>query len=202
MRTSEHIQCLDFPCGDVDTTRYTVPGIELDPARVGILMVAEAPPPDAADDFYAEGEPFYLQTTLQAFQQAGVKAASMRDLLDRGVYITTAVKCGKTGYGLATATVKNCARLLEQEMALFPNLRAIMLMGDVAIKAMVDIAKRQTGQRLIPSGATYKVREGQYAYRGVRVFPTYLMTGKSFLIEKSKQAMIAADIGAALALLD
>jgi hypothetical protein len=36
----------------------------------------------------------------------------------------------------------------------------------------------------------------------VRLFPTYLQTGKSFLIEKSKQVMIAEDIRAALALLD
>jgi uracil-DNA glycosylase len=202
MRPSEHIQCADLPCEDTNRARYSVPGIDLDPAKVRILMVAEAPAPDVADDFYAAGEPSYLQTTLQAFEQGGVQVPSMQDLLDMGVYITTAVKCGKTGYGLATQTVKNCALLLEQEMALFPNLCAIMLMGDVAIKAMVDIAKRETGKRPIPSGATYKVRKGEYAYRGVRLFPTYLMTGKSFLIEKSKQAMIADDIRAALSLLD
>jgi uracil-DNA glycosylase len=202
MRPSEHIQCVDFPCEDTNRARYTVPGVDLDPSKVRILMVAEAPPPDEANGFYAPGEPFYLQTTLQAFEQAGVKATSMQELLDRGVYITTAIKCGKTGYGVATQTVKNCSPLLEQEVALFPNVRAIMLMGDVAIKAMVDIAKRQTGRRTIPSGATYKVRKGEYAYGSVRLFPTYLMTGKSFLIEKSKQAMIADDIRAAMALLD
>lgn len=202
MRPSEHIQCVDFPCQDIDTTRYTVPGVDLDPARVRILMVAEAPPPAAADDFYATGQPFYLQTTLQAFEQAGVQASSMQELLDMGLYITTAVKCGKTGYGVATQTVQNCSPLLEAEMALFPNLRAILLMGDVAIKAMNDIAKRQSGKRLFRSGPTYKVREGEYVHRGVRVLPTYLQTGKSFLIEKSKQVMIAEDIRAALALLD
>ena len=200
MRPSEQIQCVDFPCQDIERARYTVPGIDLDPASMRILMVAEAPPPDAADDFYAAGEPFYLQTTLQAFKQAGVNVSSMQELLDKGVYITTAIKCGKTGYGVATQTVKNCSPLLEQELALFPNLRAILLMGDVAIKAMNDIAKRQSGKRLFRSGPTYKIRESEYIHRGVRVFPTYLQTGKSFLIEKSKQVMIADDIRAALGL--
>ena len=60
---------------------------------------------------------------------------------------------------------------------------------------------QQTGKRLIPSGSTYKLRRHQYAYQGVRVFPSYLQTGKSFLIEKSKQKMIAEDIRAALGLL-
>jgi uracil-DNA glycosylase len=202
MRPSEHIQCLEFPCQDTNQSRYTVPGIDLDQSRVRILMVAEAPPPDAEDDFYAAGEPFYLQTTLQAFEQAGVQVSSMQELLDMGVYLTTAIKCGKVGYGVSTETVQNCSPLLEREMALFPNLRAILLMGDVAIKAMNDIAKRQSGKRLFRSGPTYKIREGEYVHRGVRVFPTYLQTGKSFLIEKSKQVMIAEDIRAALTLLD
>jgi len=71
-------------------------------------------------------------------------------------------------------------------------------MGDTAIKAMNYIAKRDTGKRLIPSGSTYKIRKDKYFYRQVRVFPSYLQTGKSYLIEKSKRKMIAEDIKAAL----
>lgn len=71
-------------------------------------------------------------------------------------------------------------------------------MGDVAIKALNYIAKRQTGEKVIPSGSTYKIRKNEYFYRGMRVFPSYLQTGKSFLIEKSKQKMIAEDIKAAI----
>jgi uracil-DNA glycosylase len=83
-------------------------------------------------------------------------------------------------------------------MSLFPHVQAILLMGDVAIKAMNYIAKRQTGRRLTPSGPTYKIRRDEYSYKGVRVFPSYLQTGKSFIIEKSKQKMIAEDLRAAL----
>ena len=77
-----------------------------------------------------------------------------------------------------------------------------MLMGDVAIGAFNAIARRRTGKRLIPSGPTYKVRGGEYWFEGKRVFPCYLQTGKSYLIERSKREMIAADLKAALALLE
>jgi uracil-DNA glycosylase len=202
MKTCDYVQCVEFPCTDVNTARYTVPGIEVDPAQVRILMVSEAPPPDASDDFFAPGAPFYLQTTLQAFEQAGASVSSMQDLLSLGVYITTAIKCGKIGYGVSAQTIKHCSELLEEEMSRFPDVLAILLMGDVAIKAINYISRRQTGKRLIPSGSTYKIRRNEYSYRGLRVFPSYLQTGKSFLIEKSKRAMIAEDLRAALGLLE
>lgn len=46
---------------------------------------------------------------------------------------------------------------------------------------------------------TYKIRGGEYYFRGARVFPSYLQAGPSFFIEKSKRRMIAEDIAAALA---
>jgi hypothetical protein len=33
-----------------------------------------------------------------------------------GVYLTTAVKCAKTGYGIETTTIQACSCLLEQEL--------------------------------------------------------------------------------------
>jgi uracil-DNA glycosylase len=198
MNVSGRVECRDFPCIDVVHARYTIPSVEIDLAAVQILMISEAPPPDPSDDFYAPGDPWYLQTTLQAFDQAGIEASSVADLIAVGVYITTAVKCGKTGYAISAQTVRTCSEILEQEIALFPNVKAYLLMGDVAIRALNYIAKRETGERVIPSGSTYKIRGDEYYYRGLRVFPSYLQTGKSFLIEKSKRAMIAEDIQRAL----
>ena len=60
------------------------------------------------------------------------------------------------------------------------------------------IAKKKTGNRIIPSGSTYKIRKDKFFYNDVKVFPTYLQTGKSYLIEKSKRTMIAEDIKTAL----
>lgn len=198
MNMSNYITCKEFPCTDIAPERYTIPEAEIDPATVTILMISEAPPPTPDDYFYAPGNPFYLQTTLQAFSQAGSPVSSLNDILARGVYITTAVKCGKTKYSLSANTIKNCSELLEKEMNLFPQLKVLLLMGDVAIKAVNYIAKRQTGEKVIPSGSTYKIRKNEYFYKGMRVFPSYLQTGKSFLIEKSKQKMIAEDIRTAL----
>jgi uracil-DNA glycosylase len=142
----------------------------------------------------------FQQTTVQAFNDAGAKVSSIQDILDLGVYLTTAVKCGKTGYGIKSGTIKECSLLLEQELALFPNLKVLMLMGDVAIKALNYIAKRAGEERVIPAGSTYKIRGQEYFFRGKRAFPSYLQAGPSFFIEKSKRRMIAEDISAALRL--
>jgi uracil-DNA glycosylase len=111
------------------------------------------------------------------------------------------VKCGKTGYGIKAATIKECSLILERELLLFPNVQVFMLMGDVAIKAINYIARRAGGGRAIPAGSTYKIRGQEYFFRGKRAFPSYLQAGRSFFIEKSKRQMIAEDIAAALSLL-
>jgi uracil-DNA glycosylase len=87
---------------------------------------------------------------------------------------------------------------LEQELALFPNVEVFLLMGDVAIKALNYIAGRAGEGRVIPAGSTYKIRGGEFFFRGKAVFPSYLQAGPSFFVEKSKRRMIAEDIAAAL----
>ncbi len=201
MRVGDQVACPDFPCGDVLHERHEVPGEGLDPETVRLIVVAEAPPAEAADGLYARGMPFHLETTLDAFRAAGAVVGSRGDLTALGVYLTTAVKCAKRGLEIERPTVEACSRLLEQEIDLFPRARAVTLMGDVAIGAFNAIARRRTGKRLIPSGPTYKVRNGEYWFEGKRVFPSYLQTGRSYLIERSKREMIAADLKAALALL-
>jgi len=201
MNVSQYIRCVDFPCEDVRHDCYAVPDIDLDPARVSILLISEAAPPDPADHYYAPGDPLFQQTTVQAFRDAGADVASIQDIVGLGVYLTTAVKCGKVGYNLKAATVKACSLLLEEEIDLFPNLKALLLMGDVAIKAVNTIAKRAGEARIIPAGSTCKIRGEAYVFRGRRAFPSYTQAGPSFFIEKSKRRMIAEDIAAALSLL-
>jgi len=201
MRASKSVKCVDFPCLDVNKNRYVVPDVEVEPEEIRAVMISEAPPEDASDYFYAQNNPFYTQTTVQAFNDAGFNVSSMKDVLDLGVYVTTAIKCAKTAYSVSPKTIENCGvRILENEIALFPKIKAILLMGDTAIKAMNYIAERKTGRRLIPSGSTYKIRKNKYSFKQLRVFPSYLQTGKSYLIEKSKRKMIAEDIKTALEL--
>jgi uracil-DNA glycosylase len=201
MHVCEYIRCTEFPCVDVDHECYIVPDVDFKPEDIAVVMISEAAPADPSDYYYAKGDPLFQQTTVQAFNDAGANVASIRDILDLGVYLTTAVKCGKTGYNIKAAPIKECSLLLEQELGLFPNVRAFLLMGDVAIKALNAIARRAGEPRVIPAGSTYKIRGQEYFFQGKRAFPSYLQAGPSFFIEKSKRKMIAEDIGVALNLL-
>jgi len=180
---------------------YQVPDVEIRPGDVSVVLISEAAPGDRADYYYASGDPLFGQTTVQAFQDAGADVSKVQDIVELGVYMTTAVKCGKTGYGIKTGTVKQCSLLLEQELALFPRVKAYLLMGDVAIRAINYVGKRAGEGPVIPAGSTYKIRGEQYFFHGARAFPSYLQAGPSFFIEKSKRRMIAEDISAVLALL-
>ena len=198
LRVNDCIECKDFPCSDVKHDLYTMPEIEVSPQDVSIVLISEAAPPDRSDFYYASGNPLFQQTTVQAFQEAGADVDSITDILAMGVYITMAVKCGKTGYGIKAATIKTCSHILQQELDLFDDVRAYLLMGDVAIKAVNYIAKRAGEDRVIPAGSTYKIRGADYFFRGVAAYPSYLQAGPSYFIERSKRRMIAEDINSAL----
>jgi len=200
MKTNYLIQCVDFPCLDTRRESYLVSDVDIDPAKVTILLISEASPENPTDYYYAGEKALFAQTTLLAFQDAGAKVQSMQELLHLGVYLTTAVKCGKTGYGIATPTIEHCSHLLEKEIALFPNIKIYLLMGDVAIKAINIIAKRNSEARVIPAGSTYKIRGGEFTFRGARALPSYVQAGSAFFVEKVKRKMIADDIRKALTL--
>ena len=200
MQVSNFIGCREFPCADVRHECCIIPSVDVTPGDISIIMISEAAPEDPDDYYYAEGDTLFQKTTIQAFNDAGAKVLSIQDILDLGVYLTTAVKCGKTRYGIETGTIRECSCILEKEIALFPDVKVLMLMGDVAIKAVNYIARRAGEGRVIPAGSTYKIRGQEYFFRGKRVFPSYLQAGASFFIEKSKRRMIAEDIAAALSL--
>lgn len=194
MKVSKYAECKEFPCDDVKHNCYILSEVNLKPDKISMIMISEAAPANKQDYYYSKDDALFKQTTVQAFNDAGVTVSSIQELLDRGIYFTTAVKCGKTDYGIKTATIKECSRILEQELTLFPNVKVIMLMGDVAIKAVNAIAKRTVHKRVIPAGSTYKIRGQKYFLGDIRVFPSYLQAGPAFFIEKSKRRMIAEDI--------
>ena len=194
------VPCHTFPCNDINTDGFLTQPVLIDPANIRMVLVSESAPARAEDDYYAGSSALFASTTLTAFGDAGLQAGSILELVDRGIYFTPAVKCAKTGYGIETATIHECSHLLEAELNLLPALKVIMLMGDVAIKSLNQIARRNKEARVIPAGATYKIRGGQFTWRGVLVFPSYLQAGPSFNIEKSKRRMIAEDLAAGLKL--
>jgi uracil-DNA glycosylase len=192
------VQCVEFPCLDTRRSSYLIPNVDIDPAKVSILLISEASPENPADHYYAGHEALFARTTILAFQDTEVKTQAVQDLLDMGVYLTTAVKCGKTGYGISTETIRACSQLLEKEIDLFPNVKVYLLMGDVAIKAVNMISKRYGEPRPIPAGSTYKIRGGEFTFRGARALPSYVQAGPVFFVEKSKRKMIGEDIKEAL----
>jgi uracil-DNA glycosylase len=200
MRPCDQVRCASFPCGDVRRESYCVPNLDIRTADVAIVLISEAAAEDPADGYYAGPGSLFERTTVQAFRDAGAAVESIGDILALRVYLTTAVKCGKTGYGLSTATIRECSLLLEAELALLPNVKAYLLMGDVAIRAVNYVAGRAGEGRVIPPGSTYRIRGSEYRFRAGRAFPSYLQAGPSFFIEKGKRAMIADDIAGALAL--
>jgi len=97
--------------------------------------------------------------------------------------------------------IKECSSILEKELALFPDVKVFMLMGDVAIKTINDIARSAGEGRVIPAGSIYKIRGQEYLFWGRRFPPSYLQAGPSFFIEKSKRRMIAEDIATVLSII-
>lgn len=179
-----------------------LPDADVDTEQIRVIMINEVPPQDPEDSFYSRMEnPGYMKTTLPLFQNAGVDVKGIDDILGLGIYITTAVKSPKHGYSVDPEKLTEHLPILEHEIELFPNVKVIMLMGDVAKKSFNMIVKNKTRKNAIPSGSTYKIRNDEFYYEKIRVFPSYIMTGGNILIEKSKCAMISDDIGRMMALL-
>ena len=172
--------------------------IEIDPLTIRAIMINEVVPSDPLQDFYGTQDADYLKTTIPLFQKAGTEVTSIQDILQLGVYITNAVKTPKTEYAIDKTSIENSLPYLEAELSLFPNRKVIMLMGDVAKKAFNMITKQAAKKNVIPSVSTYKLRNSEIYYEGIRIMPSYIMTGRNILIEKSKAAMAADDIAAML----
>jgi len=171
------------------------PDCELDPESVKVIMISEVPPQNPDDWFYSTApEPDYMKSTLGLFNAAGEQFNSMSDILGMGIYITTAVKSPKTEYTVDRSVIMTHLPILKAELSLFGNLKAIMVMGDVAKKAINIITKAETKKNLLPADATGRIRHNEYFWNGIRVFPSYIMTGKNLLIEPFKRDCIADDI--------
>ena len=175
--------------------------IAIDPESIRAVLINEVVPEDPAQDFYGASGEMYLSTTLPLFQKAGLAVNGIGEILERGIYITNAVKAPKAGYTIEKESMEQSLPWLEKELALFPNVKVIMLMGDVAKKMFNQIARKTAKRNPIPAGATYKLRTTPFYWGDIRVMPSYIMTGGNILIEKSKAAMITEDIAVMLQLI-
>ena len=172
--------------------------IDIDPLTIKAIMINEVVPSDPLQDFYGTPDADYLKTTIPLLQGAGTEVTSIQDILKMGIYITNAVKTPKTEYTIDKSSIEKSLPYLEAEISLFPNIKVIMLMGDVAKKAFNLIAKKTTKKNVIPAVSTYKLRNSEIYYKDIRVMPSYIMTGGNILIEKSKVTMATEDIATML----
>lgn len=168
--------------------------VEIDPLKIKAIMINEVVPSDPIQDFYGQPNADYLSTTILLFNRAGFQIKDIQDILQMGIYITNAVKTPKLAYTIERSSIENSLPYLEKELSFFPNIKVIMLMGDVAKKAFNMITKKATKKNAVPAVSTYKLRNSEIFYGDIRVMPSYIMTGGNILIEKSKFEMAAEDI--------
>lgn len=179
-------------CGDTQNLRLN--DVNIEPETIRAIMINEVVPSCPEEDFYGKPDSAYMSTTIPLFRKAGIEVNSIQDILDHGIYITNAVKTPKSEYAVSKDSIEDSLPYLEKELALFPNVKVIMLMGDVAKKAFNMICKKATKKNAVPSISTYKLRNTEIFYNGIRIMPSYIMTGQNILIEKSKFEMASKDI--------
>ena len=179
-------------CGENQNLRLN--DVNIEPETIQAIMINEVVPSCLAEDFYGKPDSAYMSTTIPMFRKAGIEIGSVQDILNNGIYITNAVKTPKSEYAVSKESIEDSLPYLEKELALFPNVKVIMLMGDVAKKAFNMICKKATKKNAVPSISTYKLRNTEIFYNGIRIMPSYIMTGQNILIEKSKFEMASKDI--------
>ena len=179
-------------CGDTEFLRLN--DINIEPEKIQAIMINEIVPIDSDNDFYGKPDSAYMSTTIPLFRKAGIEVNNIQDILNLGIYITNAVKTPKSEYAVSKDSIEESLPYLEKELELFPNLHVVMLMGDVAKKAFNLISKKATGRNAVPGISTYKLRNTEILYKGLRIIPSYIMTGQNILIEKSKFEMASEDI--------
>ena len=172
-----------------------LPDCGLEPKKIKVVMISEVPHKNPSEGFYGAGpETEYMKSALGLFAEAGFELKDMDEILGLGIYVTTAVKSPKAGYTVEPEIIKSHLPILKAELSLFQNLKVIMLMGDVARKAVNMLAKAETKKNVVPSGSTCRLRSGEYFWGEIRVFPSYIMTGKNLIIEPFKRECVAEDI--------
>lgn len=179
-------------CGDTQNLRLN--DVNIEPETIRAIMINEVVPSCPEEDFYGKQDSAYMSTTIPLFRKAEIEVNSIQDILDHGIYITNAVKTPKSEYAVSKESIEDSLPYLEKELALFPNVKVIMLMGDVAKKAFNMICKKATKKNAVPSISTYKLRNTEIFYNGIRIMSSYIMTGQNILIEKSKFEMASKDI--------
>ena len=143
---------------------FELPDYDIDTQKIKAVIIHEDPT-NTDDDYF----------TVPYFRKSGFEVNSIGDVIDSGVYMTSALKIEKVGKEAEPGVLSLYMPVLLHELLLFENLKVIILAGHTSIKAINYIAKWKTGKNLIPSATLSKIRQKDYQYNGIKVIPSYKM---------------------------
>ena len=114
--------------------------------------------------FTGDASARFLVEALHHVGFANQPSSEHRDdgLALRGAYLTAALRCAPPGDKPALAELADCAPYLDQELALLPRLRAVLVLGRIAFDAYLRLVSREMGKRVrlpFTHGARYLLDE-------------------------------------------
>lgn len=92
LEINQFLSCEAFPCIDVNKKGNLIPKLKLNPEKIRIIMIIEGMPEKKDDYFHSQGNPASMVTTKQAFNDTGEEVKTIDSILDRGIYLTPAIK--------------------------------------------------------------------------------------------------------------
>lgn len=85
--------------------------VEVNPEIIRAIMINEVVPSCPEDDFYGKPDAAYMSTTIPLFRKAEIEVNSALDILNKGIYITSAVKMPKTEYTVSKESIEEKSAL-------------------------------------------------------------------------------------------
>ena len=167
---------------DSPVSELRLPDYDIDTDKVKGLIVHEDPT-NTDDDYF----------TVPYFINSGYCVDSVSDVLDLGIYMTSAIKNEKAGKNDETSAITTHMPLLWHEISLFKNLKAVILAGHMSIKTFNFLAKWKTGKSLIPGNTLSRMRQKEYAFKGIRIIPSYKMI-MNFVPESERGGAVCSDL--------
>lgn len=115
-----------FSAGEADM-RFN--NVDVAPETIRAIMINEVVPSSPEEDFYGKPDSAYMSTTIPLFRKAGIDVGSVQDILNRGIYITNAVKTPKTEYAVSKESIEDSLSYLEKNLLYFPTSKLSCLWG-------------------------------------------------------------------------
>lgn len=123
---------------------------------------------------------------VKALHRAGFANQPVSESRDDGLvytncYVTAAVKCAPPRDKPSRSEFANCGRYLDAELSLLKRARAILVLGGLAFRAVLDSERRRgadvSGMKFV-HGASYPLSGGRRLYASYHPSPRNTNTGK------------------------